>query len=184
MKFSSGTGFAYVIIVFVLLILVLGRYIAGGFDFSYFFVGGTDFVDTSKTPLPVVVQHGQGYDGQFFFRYALNPFEFSKIAHGVTVDLVPYRMQRIGYPLITWIFSFGGQPFLVPFALVLVNMLSFIGIFFFTQKFIQMVKGLPEHIYLPLFLCGLYMSVARDLAEVMELFFFWAQCTFILSRPL
>ena len=156
----------------MLLVLLAGRgYVACG-DFTYFFVAGTDFVDPMATPAPVWVQEGQGYDGQFFYRYALNPFDFTETNYGINVDLVPYRIQRVAYPLLTWIFSFGGVPFLVPYMLVLINVLAFFGILFFVNSFIKMLPGFGGTSYAPLLLCGLYMSLARDLSEVTELFFF------------
>lgn len=154
------------------MLLIAGRgYVALG-DFTYFFVAGTDFVDPAATPVSVWVQNGQGYDGQFFYRYALNPFDFSKSGNGITVDHVPYRIQRIVYPLLSWIFSFGGIPWLVPYSLILVNMLAFFGIIYFTITFIKRLPEVTIPYYMPLLLCGLYMSLARDLSEVTELFFF------------
>ncbi len=60
-----------------------------------------------------------GYDGQFFYRLALNPVNFSRTAYGITMDR-PYRYMRIGYPALTWLVS-AGQHFLVPVMLVAVN---------------------------------------------------------------
>ncbi len=171
-KIQATQSFLYTSVFVVVILLVSGRYLVGGSDFSYFFVAGTDFVDGSKTPEPIVVNEGQGYDGQFFYRYALAPFNFSKTAYGITVDHVSYRMQRIGYPLLVWIASLGGRPSLVPFSLVLVNLFAFVGIFYFTSKLINYFKASEEFIFLPFLLCGIYMSIAKDLSEVTELFFF------------
>ena len=89
------------------LLLVLGRLAISGFDASYFIVAGTDYVDAHATPTPIALQPGQGYDGQFFYRYSLSPSDFSKQAHGVTVDHPAYRIQRIAYPLVVWLLSMG-----------------------------------------------------------------------------
>ncbi|MGQ0828488.1 MAG: hypothetical protein ACT4ON_08850 [Bacteroidota bacterium] len=157
---------------FIITILTFGRLVKNNFDFSGFIVAGSDFVDSSKTAGPIIIQHGPGYDGQFFYRYALGPLNFKKTDHGVTVDHPSYRMQRIAYPLLAWLFSFGGYPGLIPIMLVLVNIAAFLGIVVYTGKFISLVNGNPAQGYLPLFLCGIYMSFARDLSEVVELFFF------------
>ena len=53
-----------------------------------------------------------GYDGQFFYRLAINPADFAHTAYDITVDQ-PYRVMRIGYPVITWLVS-AGQRALVP----------------------------------------------------------------------
>lgn len=179
---SSNSKSAFITAGLILLILISGRgYFALG-DFSYFFVAGTDFVDASATPAPVWVQQGQGYDGQFFYRYALDPFNFSKEDYGVTVDLVPYRVQRIGYPLLCWLFSFGGIPWLVPYSMVLINVLAFFGILYFVNRLNQKITGKLQIVYQPLLLCGLYMSVARSLSEVTELFFITGALCFIFEK--
>ncbi len=155
----------------VALMLCGGRWIKSHYHSSYFIVAGSDFVDSTKTLTPVVVQPGQGYDGQFFYRYALAPLNFNKNVFGVNVDHPPYRVQRIGYPVLGWLLSFGGIPVLVPWAMILVNILAFAGIFFYTSKYVSTVGGDMRQALLPLFLCGLYMSMGRDLSEVVELFF-------------
>jgi len=182
MKWNWDATRVYLIGLLMLLGFVFGRFIVGGGDFSYFFVAGTDFVDSTQTPAPVIVQPGQGYDGQFFYRYALDPLDFSKTNYGVTVDFVSYRIQRIGYPALAWLFSFGGNPQLVPFALVLVNILAFLGILIFFQKFILLAQCSIKNLLYPLFLFGIYMSVAKDLSEVTELFFFIGALWFYFNK--
>lgn len=164
------------------LTLVVGRLAVSGFDASYFIVAGTDYTNPSNTPTPVITQPGQGYDGQFFYRYALHPLHFGKQACGVLVDHPAYRMQRIGYPLAAWLLSLGGQPPLVPYALVLVNLLAFIGIGYFTIKLVQLFRGNATHMLYPLLLCGLYMSLARDLSEVLELCCFSAVVYYLFRK--
>lgn len=172
----------YVIAAVLIALLLAGRGFLALGDFSYFFVAGSDFVDPSATPEPVWVQNGQGYDGQFFYRYALDPFNFNKTDFGISVDLVPYRIQRLMYPLLSWIFSFGGNPALVPYALILVNILAFFGTLFFTNAFFRSLNVTNTTALLPLLLCGIYMSLARDLAEVVELFFFTASIYFLFRK--
>src|SRR5687767_3479933 len=87
-KCKSGVSI-YLIASVLICLLLAGRGYMALADFTYFFVAGSDFVDASVTPVPVWVQEGQGYDGQFFFRYALDPINFNKTDLGVTVDLVP-----------------------------------------------------------------------------------------------
>ncbi len=156
----------------VALLLTIGRLLKSHFDPTYNIVAGTDFVTRGQTPAPVVVQDGQGYDGQFFYRYALAPLDFNNDVYGVHVDHPPYRIQRIGYPLLAWVFSLGGNPELVPWILILLNVVAFAGIFWFTTRFIELLGGNIRMALLPLSLCGLYMSLSRDLSEVTELFFY------------
>ncbi len=172
MNYSLSSKRILLLFLATALVLTFGRLIKSQFNFSYFIVAGSDFVNQDKTIIPVVIQKGQGYDGQFFYRYALNPIDFNKNDYGVNVDHPPYRIQRIAYPLFAWFLSFGGYPAAVPIALVLLNMLAFIGISFYTNKFITLVNGNIVYGLLPLFLSGIFMSIARDLSEVTELFFF------------
>ena len=65
------------------------------------------------------VFHGRGYDGEFYYRLALNPLAWGHWAFGITLDSV-YRIDRIGYPALAWLVAGGHRPF-VPTALVLVN---------------------------------------------------------------
>jgi hypothetical protein len=165
----------------VIAALCICRLATAHFDASYFITAGSDFVDKTETRTPIAVQAGQGYDGQFFYRYALNPFDLGSNKYGVTVDHPGYRAQRIGYPVLTYLLSFGGTPVLVPWAMILINILAFVGIFFFTDRLIAHLQVNTRYTLLPLLLFGLYMSVSRDLAEVTELCFFTG-CIYALQR--
>lgn len=164
------------------LLLVLGRLAISGFDASYFIVAGTDYVDAHATPTPIALQPGQGYDGQFFYRYSLSPSDFSKQAHGVTVDHPAYRIQRIAYPLVVWLLSMGGMPPLVAYVMILVNLLAFLGIGYFTIKLAALLNTNRRQALYPLLLCGLYMSIARDLSEVVELCCFSGVVYYLFAR--
>ena len=172
MSYLSSHKSILIAAVSLILLLVIGRLAVAHFDSTYFIVAGTDFVDTARTPSPVIVQPGQGYDGQFFYRYALHPFDLTPAANGITTDHPAYRIQRIGYPFMAWLLSAGGRPYAVPWAMLLLNIVAFAGIFFYTGRFITLMGGNVRQGLLPLLLCGLYMSLARDLSEVVELFFF------------
>ena len=66
------------------------------------------------------VESRYGYEGQFYYRLALDPFTATQKDFGVTIDNLPYRQQRIMYPLLVWILSFGNHA-LVPSLMVGVN---------------------------------------------------------------
>jgi hypothetical protein len=68
----------------------IGRFILVGRHFS---VAGQ-----LQKGIPVAPTYG--YDGQFFYRLALNPLNFRHTAYGITMDR-PYRYMRIGYPVVT-----------------------------------------------------------------------------------
>ena len=104
-----------------------------------------------------------GYDGQFFYRLALNPLNFHPTAYGITMDR-PYRYMRIGYPALTWLVSLG-QHFLVPVMLVAVNIaaigaLGYLGAMFAVDGGRHALAGLLLPGYF-----GLITSLSRDTAE-------------------
>ena len=47
------------------------------FDTTVLIVAGEEFVDRNKVTPPVAVQHKIGYDGQFYFRLAVDPFSLA-----------------------------------------------------------------------------------------------------------
>ncbi len=89
---------AFALIVgFVLVRLLLATPIAG------FAVASDHFVDPALTPdrLPVTADSG-GYDGQFVYRLALDPWTDQRTAYGITLDNPAYRQQRIATPVLAW----------------------------------------------------------------------------------
>jgi hypothetical protein len=104
-----------------------------------------------------------GYDGQFFYRLALNPLNFHHTAYGITIDR-PYRFMRVGYPALTWLVS-AGQHWLVPVMLVVVNIaaigaLGWLGARFALDGGRHALVGLLVPGYF-----GLITSLSRDTAE-------------------
>ena len=67
-------------------------------DFSGFVTAGDRFVDGSQTPTTIrVLTDSGGYDGQFYYRLAVDPFTSGMTDHGVTFDYPSWRQQRIVY---------------------------------------------------------------------------------------
>lgn len=155
-----------------ILVIITGRVIVSGGDLSVFISAGSDFTDKDFVAHNINVNEGQGYDGQFFYRLSLNPFNLSKTAEGITLDYPGYRGQRLIYPLLVWLISFGGQPSAVPFVMILVNVIAFSLTFFFFEKIISKINANDTFRILPLFLFGIYLAVSKDLAEAVELCFF------------
>ena len=90
-----------------------------------FILVGRHFATPSQLPPGMPVAKTYGYDGQFFYRLAINPLNFHHTAYGITMDR-PYRFMRIGYPALTWLVS-AGQHSLVPVMLVAVNIAAIGG---------------------------------------------------------
>jgi hypothetical protein len=82
-------------------------------------VAGDNFTDAADVPIPVIP--GDGYDGQFYYRQSRSPLDLSLAeSNGVELD-TEVRFGRIGYPIVVWTLSAGGQPALVPWAMALVQ---------------------------------------------------------------
>jgi hypothetical protein len=106
---------------------------------------------------------GTGYDGQFFYRLAMNPADLSKTAYGITFD-APYRLMRIGYPALVWLASLGHGS-LVPMMLVAVNVAAMVAMAIAGGMFAR--DGGHHALFgllIPMYF-GLLTSVARDTAE-------------------
>jgi hypothetical protein len=104
-----------------------------------------------------------GYDGQFYYRLALNPFNWHQTAYGITMDH-NYRYTRIGYPLVAWILSLG-QHRLVPTVLVVINLVCVAIIGWLGGKFAR--ESGRHALWGLLFVAyfGLVISVGRDTSE-------------------
>ena len=128
-----------------------------------FILVGRHFANPAQVPRGIYVWPTYGYDGQFFYRLALNPLNLSHTAYGITMDR-PYRYMRIGYPALTWLLSLG-QHALVPVALVAVNIaaigaMACCGAVFAQQAGRHAAWGLLLAGYF-----GLITSLSRDTAE-------------------
>jgi hypothetical protein len=130
---------------------------------SRFILIGQNFAHPAQLPPGMPLRAKSGYDGQFYYRLAINPLNFHQTAYGITVDQA-YRFMRIGYPVITWLVSFG-QRSLIPWMLVAVNVaaigaLGYIGGRLATQGGRHAAWGLLLPGYF-----GLVTSLCRDTAE-------------------
>jgi hypothetical protein len=104
-----------------------------------------------------------GYDGQFYYRLALDPFDWTRTAFGISMD-ESYRYTRIGYPFLAWLVSLGQHGF-VPVVLVAINLvcvaaMAVLGGMFARESGRHALWGLAFAGYF-----GLVISVGRDTAE-------------------
>jgi hypothetical protein len=130
---------------------------------SLFVMAGHVYTHRGQLPRGLLLVPSAGYDGQFYYRLAVDPFNWSPTASGITMDQ-PYRYTRIGYPVLTWLVSLG-QHQLVTVALVAVNLLAVaamavLGGMFAQQAGRHALWGLAFAAYF-----GLAISVGRDTAE-------------------
>ena len=141
-------------------------HLLNGGGFGAFVVAGSTYTDATRVAGGIRVLPGSGYDGQFFYRLAIDPFRLGVgEAYGIRFDNV-FRAGRIGYPLLAWIVSLGGQVSLVPLALVIVNVVA-IGVLGYAGARLAQLSGrAPAWGLLMAGYFGFAFSIARDLSEV------------------
>ena len=130
---------------------------------SLFIMAGHKYTHRAQLPHGLLLVPSAGYDGQFYYRLALDPANWHATAFGITMDQ-SYRYTRIGYPVLAWIFSLG-QHQLVPVVLVVLNLLAvaamaMLGAIFARESGRHALWGLAFVAYF-----GLVISVGRDTAE-------------------
>jgi hypothetical protein len=137
-----------------------------GNDQSRLVVAGDRFADPSAVPAGLFVfPNSHGYDGQFFYRLALDPFTSTRTDFGVTLDNPAYRQRRILVPALAWLASFGDSS-RVPSALLILNLVAlalagWAGGAYARSLGRHALWGLAFALY-----PGFLLSTARDLAEV------------------
>ena len=116
---DSPRGVAVTSVVIAVVAAVVRTVALGGLD--RWVVAGDRYTDPASVTGGITVLAGNGYDGQFFYRLALRPWQLGVGPFdGIRLD-TPFRSGRIAYPALAWVLSLGGRPVLVPLALVLVN---------------------------------------------------------------
>jgi hypothetical protein len=116
----------------------------------------------------VVLENSVGYDGQFFYYLAHDPFlNDPDLLH---LDAPAYRSQRILYPLLAWMFALG-FPALIPGALVAVNIAAVSLGTFWTARILAARGRPPGRAIFYAALPGLVLCVFRDLAGPVALAF-------------
>ena len=134
-------------------------------DISRFVMAGRDFVNPASAPKGLYVFPGSGYDGQFYYRLALDPVDLAKTAFGITVD-AGFRFQRIGMSALAWLAS-GGQHQVVPEALVAVNLAALVALAWLGAL---IAHDAGRHAGWGLLVAGYWgflFSIGRDLPEVL-----------------
>ena len=124
---------------------------------------GSVYGHPGQVPRGVYVFQHTGYDGQFYYRMALDPANLHKTAFGITMD-APYRFMRIGYSALAWLVALG-QHAAVPYALVAINVAA-LGALAYLGGILAQEAG--RHALWGLLLAGyfgLMDSLSRDLTE-------------------
>jgi hypothetical protein len=156
------------------LLFVHTRLTTFAYDPSVFINVGSIQVDESKVPEGLrVFPRSPGYDGQYYYRLALNPFTFKQTDFGIKLDDPGYRQQRIVYPLFVWVLSLG-QAWLVPAMMISVNHLALSAVGWLGGAYAQSIKRHALWGVVFAFYPGFLLTLARDLTEIVAIAFLLA----------
>ena len=101
---------------------------------------GTVYGNPGQVPRGAYVfARSTGYDGQFYYRLALDPANLHSTAFGITMD-APYRFMRIGYSALAWLLSLG-QHAAVPYVLVAINVAALAALGYLGGVLAQQAAG-------------------------------------------
>jgi hypothetical protein len=157
------------------------------FDVSRFIVLGERFTVEEELATGLYIyrdlpgDESWGYDGQFYYRLALDPLTTTRTEHGVTLDLPELRQQRIVYPLLSWALALG-RPAYVPFSMVAVNFIALLLIAWCAGSLAQAAGRHAWWGSTIVFYPGLLLSLARNLTEVVAVCFLLAGILFHTRR--
>ncbi|HTZ09707.1 MAG TPA: hypothetical protein VMB72_11570, partial [Acidimicrobiales bacterium] len=162
-----------------LVVVALRVLVAGHGHVGRLVLVGSNFVVPGGRP-GVPVTPGNGYDGQFYYRLALDPLNFSAFVHGMHMDSAA-RFERIAYPALAWAGS-GGHEGLVPWSLIAVNVLA-LGVVGWLGALLARDGGKAPvwGLLLPAYF-GFVWSLSRDLTEIVEITFLVAGLVAIRRR--
>jgi hypothetical protein len=114
-------------------------------------------------PAGVMMFNHSGFDGQYYFMMALNP-SLEK------VHIAPHFLQRIVYPILTYIFSLG-IPEIMPFMMVLINFMVIILSSCIVMIILKKYKANLNLVFLWAFCVGLLISFTKNLSEPLMMLF-------------
>ncbi len=146
------------------------------FNFSKLILVGDKFSERSLLPHNIaIINNSAGFDGQFYYRLALNPFTASESDFGITFDEASLRQQRITYPLLVWFLSLG-QKEIVPAMMLIVNFGMIIGIIFLAKELAEKELADKDSKFVLLIALSpvILISLTRGLTEITALFFLLA----------
>ncbi|MCC6795887.1 MAG: hypothetical protein IT366_12285 [Candidatus Hydrogenedentes bacterium] len=148
-------------------LFILIRLSVHDWDVTYFVTAGDVYTNPVNAPKGLHVMRGAtGHDGQFYYRFALDPFTNRVSDYGITLDLPAYRHQRILYPVLVNLLSLGHVS-AVPFWMLAINYIGICTIAWFGSKYAQTL-GLHAMWGLA-FACypGFVLTLARDFTEIL-----------------
>ena len=154
------------------------------FDASVFVVAGDHWVDASQThPRLRVRANSDGYDGQFYYRMAAQPFSLAQRADGIAFDHPAKRMTRVLYPLLAWVASFG-RAAAAAWAMFAVN-LAGLGVIAWLTARLAARWDMPSWVpWLLVAWPGFVVALTHDTTEIVSTAFLLASLAAYLDRRL
>ena len=149
--------------------VVTVRFATSDWDASMFVRAGNVYGDPAQTPKSLSVIHGIGYDGQFYYRLALDPFSGARTKFGITLDKPGRRQQRILYPLLAWIVSGGGNASAVLWALIMINAIGLVLIAWVGTALVRTMGRSPWWGLAFALVPGALVSLTHDTSEVLAI---------------
>jgi hypothetical protein len=127
-------------------------------------LAGSTFVQPGATSDLPIHAGTAGYDGQFYYRLALDPLTRQATAFHITLDNPPYRQQRIGFSATAWaVREVTRAP--TSLALVIVNALAIVAIGWLGARWAKQFGRSPLWGVALAASPALVMALARDLTE-------------------
>jgi hypothetical protein len=147
----------------------------------YGFSQETTHVDSEDIPWQKYAHPKPGYDGQFYFRLALDPFTDQRKAYGISLDAPVVRQQRILLPFFTWLIARGDLE-ITPPVMMAINLGAVAGCAFVTGLLligfgISAWYGLLFALY-----PGFAVSAGRYLTEPLALFLILSSLLMLVHR--
>jgi hypothetical protein len=133
----------------------------GAVDFEGFVAAG----DVNAEGTSIFTYDHHGYDGQFFYRLALQPLSTAERVDGIAFDASAYRQQRIGYPLLAFLTA-ATTPLSTVQALVIVNLIAIGVMVYFGARIAQHLGRSPTFALLLLAWPAFIFSLGLDLSEI------------------
>jgi hypothetical protein len=156
----GAVGLALACLVVALHLALLGN------DLSVFVRAAPPFSTPEGLPPSLrLLQPDQSYDGQYYYRLALDPGLTRDV--GITLDKPAYRQQRLLYPLLAHVLALGQDDW-VPASLLVLNvfglaLLGVLGALYARDMGLSPWYGLGLALF-----PGFAFTLARDLAEILE----------------
>ena len=162
MKYLSPKISILSVILFFYAVIILLYADRFDYDFSGFACIGSRFATSAPVPKPAVILPGSyGYDGQFFYYSARDPFIRGDAWR--CIDVPAYRYMRILYPWLAALFALG-KPGLIPYTLVLVNIAGILMGSYFILRWLQDEGRNPWYAVIYGLYSGFILCVLRDLS--------------------